>query len=327
MKVDIETRVQEYENVVELANRSREPLDSQSIQKIEELIKDSCSSEDPIFQVNCLQLIADLACSSQALSILESKQVPDTLIKILNENDPLIVPHALKFFYRVNPTCLETKYPQVLNKICDYCQSDDRQLLDYAIDFIAAIGRGGHAARKVLDNHGQFKQKCLSKLGSTIISSDSLLKSRTLKCIGDLLEIHEEDPREEAVKLSEQFYHAIIEGDLRMTNQLFALSKVPFMEIRINALHVVASIADTDWGQKELAAHQDFLTWLLDRSSETCKESKEAKFDILKTLVKSKTTSRAFKGEDYMKMRADFKNGPFHVGIAEEMLMDNQQAS
>lgn len=330
MKVEEEEsgirKIKEYEEVVDLANKNKEPLDEKSISTIEELIKDVSKQDDPIYQVNCLQLIADLACSKQALIVLEEKQVPTILISLLNSNDPLIVPHALKFFYRTNPIDLETKYPAVLDKICDYCVSENKQLLDYAIDLIAAIGRGGLAGRKVLDKHPKFRESCLKQLGHTIISSDSLIKSRTLRCICDLLELHDEDPREESSKLSENFYFAMIEGSHKMTNQLLALCRVPFMEIRINAMLVVAAIADQIWGQRELESHPNFLKWLLDRSSEACKEGKEAKFEILKTLVKSKTTPRFFKGEDYLKMRADFKNGPFHVGIAEEMLMDNQQA-
>lgn len=319
-------KVNDYEAVVELANRSKDPLSNESIKKIDELIKDMDKTDDPVFQVNCLQLVADLACSSQALAILEERQVPAKLITLLNESDPLIVPHALKFFYRIDPKYLETKYPQVLNKICDYCQSENKQMVDYAIDIIASIGRGGYSARKVLDNHQEFASKSLAKLGQLIISSDSLLKSRTLRCIFDLLELHDDDPKEESANLSEKFYHTIIEGENRMTTQVLALCRVPFMEIRINAMLIITAVAVHPWAQKELASHPNFVTWILDRSSETCKESKEAKFEILKTLVKSNTASRAFKGEDYLKMRADFKNGPFHVGIAEEMLMDDQAA-
>lgn len=329
MKVDEPgaDKVRDYEAVVELALRTKEPLDNPTIQKIEELIGDVNVSDDPVYQVNCLQLVADLACSKQALSILEEKQVPQKLIEILSRSDPLIVPHALKFFYRVNPKDLETKYPQVLNKVFDYCTSQDNQLVDYAIDIIAAIGRGGYNARKVLENHSNFKEKCLPILGSLIISSDSLLKSRTLRCINDLLELHDDDPKEETSSLSESFYHSMIPGQNRMTNHLLALCQVPFLEIKINAMLVVATVAVQQWAQKELAAHPDFVKWILDRSTETSKESKEAKFEILKTVVKSPTASRAFKSEDYMKMRADFKNGPFHVGIAEEMLMENLPTS
>ena len=324
MKITPEERLLEYENTVEQANKSKEPLEHEVTNKIEQLIDDANTTDDPVFQVNCLQLIADLACSPQALKLLEDKQVPQRLIKLLEDSDPLIVPHALKFFYRVNPSNLETKYGVVLDKICDYCQSDNKQLLDYAIDFIAAIGRGGYMARSVLVNHRHFKEKCLHRLGSTMISSDNLIKSRTLKCIHDLLELHEDDPRDQAGKLSEDLYFTILTGEHKMTNQLLALCRYPFMEIRVNALLVVAAVAGSEWGQKELASHTNFVQWILDRSTEKCKEGKEAKFEILKTLVKSKTTSRHFKGEDYMKMRADFKNGPFHVGVAEEMLIEEK---
>ena len=325
MKQDPTERLLEYENAVDQANRTRgEPLSGDVVKRIEQLIQDSELTDDPVFHVNCLQLIADLACSPQAFNILDEKQVPQKLIKILQESDPLIVPHALKLFYRVNPASLEVKYKEVLDKICDYCQSDDKQLYDYAIDFMASLGRGGYASRKILASHPQFAEKCLKQLGSSIISSDSLIKSRALKCIHDLIEIHEDDPIEEACKLSESFYFTIIPGEHRMTNQIFALCRYPFMEIRVNALLVVASIAGSEWGQKELAYHSEFVNWILDRSTEKCKDGKEAKFDILKTLVKSRTASRHFKGEDYMKMRADFKKGPFHVGVAEEMLLDEK---
>lgn len=321
-------KLADYETLVQKLTTTSEPIDQDSIKQIDKLIKDSESDVDPVYQVNCLQLIADLATSKQALALLEEKQVPRKLISLLEQSDPLIVPHALKFFYRVNPVFLETKYPEVLDRLCDYCDSDNKQLLDYAVDLIAVIGRAGLSARKVLDKHRNFKEKCLRQLGRAIISSaESMIKSRTLKCITDLIEIQEGDNKEESSGLSEKFYHAIIEGEHKMTNQLLALCRVPFIEIRVNAMLVVAAIANQIWGQKELASHPNFLKWILDRSSEACKEGKEAKFKILTALVKSGTASKVFKGEDYLKMRADFKNGPFHVGIAEEMMMDNQQAS
>jgi len=320
-------KIEEYEHIVELLSRVKEPITGDTVQKIDELIKDLDETDDVIYRVNCMQLVADLSCTNQGLRILEEKCVPQKLIRMLEESDPIIVPHALKFFYRVNPSHLGTKYQAVLEKICDYCQSDNRQLIDYAVDFIAAVGRGGYHARKVLDAFPSFNDKCLTRLGSSLVSSDSLIKSRTLKCVIDLIEVYEDDPREESSKLSELFYHKIIEGEHKMTNQLLGLCRYPFQEIRVNALLALAAVAGLEWGQKELAASKEFVKWLLDRSTEKSKESKEAKFEILKAIVKSKTGSKIFGGENYMKMRADLKNGPFHVGIAEEMLMDNQNAT
>lgn len=320
-------KISNYEALVQRITTSKDPIEKESIEQIDQLIKDSENTEDIIYQANCLQLIADLVNSNQALALLEEKQVPRKLIALLKQSDPLIVPHALKFFYRVNPVLFGTHYSEVLDILCEYCKSDDKQLLDYAVDFIAVIGRAGLSARRVLDAHSKFKDECLKRLGHAIISSDSVIKSRTLRCITKLIELMEGEDEKESSVLSEKFYHAIIEGEHRMTNQLLVLCRVPFIEIRVNAMLVVGAIANQIWGQKELASHPNFLKWILDRSTEACKEGKQAKFDILSALVKSGTASKVFKGEDYLKLRADFKNGPFHVGIAEEMMMDNQQAS
>lgn len=296
--------------------------------KIDQIIRDlDGATDDPLYQVTCLQLIADLGESKEALEILEAKQVPAKLIALLNKHDPLVIPHALKLFYRISPLRLEINYPQVLDKICDYLKSEDRQLMDYAVDFVSYIASGGYLCRQVLNRLPDFKHKCLPQLGSTIISSDPLIKTRVLQCLRELFAIGPDDPKEETSLLSNEFYHQTLPGAIRMTTQLLALCRIPIMEIRISAMQVVAAVAREAWAQAELAAHPNFSKWIVDRSSEACKEGKEAKFEILKAIVESKIATRAFKGEDYLKMRADFKMGPYHVGIAEEMLMDNQQAS
>lgn len=326
MSSNLLDRIAAYEQVVEDVSKNKETISDEAVQKIKELIQDLDRTDDAVFHVNCLQLIADLACSKQSLVVLDNEQVPQKLIKILNQDDPLVVPHALKYFYRVSPAFLETKYKPVLDKICEYCQSSNIQLNDYAIDFIAALGRGGYAAKKVLDNHPSFKEKCLSRLGS-IICADGTLKGRALVCLTDLIEVHEEDPQEEAKSLSDTFYHRVIEGERKMTDKLLGLCRYPFTEIRVNALNALTAVANMEWGQRELASNPDFIKWIIDRSTEKNKESKEAKFEILKTIVKSRDASKIFGGENFMKMRTDFKNGPFYVGVAEEMLMEDQNVT
>lgn len=286
-------RIKEYEAVVESANRINGPLDDKAKLLIDRLIKDLDCLEDPIYHANCLQLVADLASSSYALSVLDDKQVPKKLISFLFQGDPLIVPHALKMFYKINPSDLQRKYPPVLDKVFDYCQSENNQLLDYAIDFIAAIVRQGYYARKVLISHPDFKTKCLKQFGSTIISSNGLLKSRTLNCIAEMLKVHEDDPKEAASKLSEELYFAIIEGEHGMTKQLLSLCRVPFMEIRISAMLIIETITLQEWGIKVISSDEEFIKWVVEKSTETCKEGKETKAAILKNLKKTPTCQAA----------------------------------
>lgn len=255
-------KLQQYETVVKSVCDSNQPPNGNNIKILDELIRDIDTPDDPVYQGNCLQLVADLACSQKALTFLEERQVPDKLLHILAQEDTLIIPHALKLFYTIDSPQFETKYKRVLDIIFDYCQSDNRQLLYYAVDFIAALGRRGYKGRVVLDKHPQFQQKCLSKLGSTIISSESLLKCRTLECIRDLLALEENDPIDNASKLSEKFYNSIIEGEHKMTNQLLILCRVPFKEISTAATLVVKAISDYTWGQQELASQPDLLKFI-----------------------------------------------------------------
>lgn len=284
-------KLKEYESVVELAKK--QPLDDKAKHKLELLIKDLDSFEDPVYHVNCLQIVAELAGCKNGFNFLEERQVPQKLISLLDEGDPLIVPHALKLFYRIRPFDLRYKFPQVLDRIFEYCQTDDNQLLDYAIDFITAIVIQGFMARKVLDSHPDFRRKCLKQFGKTIVSSNSLLKSRTLKCIAEMLKVQEDDPKVETTKLSESFYFAIIEGEHKMTNQLLSLCRNPFMEIRISALSVAEAVSVQEWGEKELTSHEEFIKWLTEKSTETCKEGKETKAAILKNLKQTPTVKAA----------------------------------
>lgn len=286
-------KIKEYETVVESAKRSDEPLDDQAKLIIDRLIKDLDYLEDPIYHVNCLQIVADLATSANSLSVLDEKQVPQKLISFLCQGDPLIVPHALKMFYRIRPDELQRKYPQVLDKIFDYCKSENNQLLDYAIDFIAAIVRQGYQARKVLVSHPEFKSKCLRQFGLTLISSNSLLKSRTLNCIAEMLRVHEDDPKEATSKLSEELYFELIPGEHCMTKQLLSLCRVPFMEIRVGAMLVVETITLQEWGVKEISSNEEFIKWVVEKSTETCKEGKETKAAILKNLKQTPTCKAA----------------------------------
>lgn len=320
-------KIRKFEEAVEKISQASVKLDEESIKTIDQLITELDQKEDFVYLVNCLQIIADIACCKKGLPLLEQRHVPEKLTDILNQDDPLVVPHVLKFFCRIYPTDLDDKYSRVLEKIFEYFQSDNSQLLINAIDFLAVLGRAGYSARLMLNQRCPFFRKsCLTRLGSILKCADTTVKVRALQCIVDLLEIHEDDPKEETSKLSESFYLFIIEGEGKMTSQILSLCRQPFIEVRIHAMLVVAIIAEQVWGQQELAKDPTFLPWLLNRSTEVSKESKEAKFDILKTLVKSSTASKVFKGDDYVKMRADFKNGPFHVGVAEEMQMAQQHS-
>ena len=57
-----------------------------------------------------------------------------------------------------------------------------------------------------------------------------------------------------------------------------------------------------------------YLTeFLLDRSTETDKECKEAKFEVVEAICASKRCPNVFGNQNYLKFRQFVKEGPFYV--------------
>ena len=57
-----------------------------------------------------------------------------------------------------------------------------------------------------------------------------------------------------------------------------------------------------------------FLTeFLLDRSTETDKECKEAKYEVVETICASKRCANIFGNQNYLKLRQFVNEGPFYV--------------
>lgn len=232
--------------------KDQKTLASQQVSKIDEIIRGMEDNQDVLYQVNCLQLLSEFVGSKVILDYLETQRVPQRILTILDHNDTLLIPHALKLFLRMNPFDVEIKYPQIIDKVCDYFTSDDQQLLDYGIDFMATIGRGGYLARKVLERHPHFRRLCLPKLGLLLINSNPLLKSRALICIKDLIEVYPGEPRTETMALSKSFYFDILPGEVQMTNRLISLCRMPILEIKSSALDLVKAIVSQSWAPKEL---------------------------------------------------------------------------
>lgn len=251
LKAEIESISDIAERLIEQARDEKKLNEGQSA-KLDQIIQGIHNNEDLLYKVNCLQLLSTLATSKVYLSRLESLKVPQTILSILDENDKFVIPHALKFFHRINPFDVEIKFPQVIDLVCNYFKLDDPQLLDYGIDFIATVGRGGYLARKVLERHPSFKRVCLPKLGSLLCSSSPLLKERTLICVKDLLEVYPSEPRSETMALSKSFYSIFLDGEDKMTSQLTRLCQMPIKEIQTPALELAKALSSQTWAPKEL---------------------------------------------------------------------------
>ena len=65
-----------------------------------------------------------------------------------------------------------------------------------------------------------------------------------------------------------------------------------------------------------------FTEYILNRSTEKTKETKQSKFEIVKVLANSPTSREIFGEPYYVKLTAHFKQGPFFVQVQSEVAFE-----
>ncbi|OXB67099.1 hypothetical protein ASZ78_005672 [Callipepla squamata] len=90
-------------------------------------------------------------------------------------------------------------------------------------------------------------------------------------------------------------------------------------ELRLRCLDAVSSllylpaIANQAWAQKLMVNSPGFVEYIVDRSVEPDKASKDAKYELVKALVNSKTIAEIFGNQYYLRLRAYLHEGPYYV--------------
>lgn len=56
-----------------------------------------------------------------------------------------------------------------------------------------------------------------------------------------------------------------------------------------------------------------FVEYIVDRSVDPDKDSKDAKFELVKALINAKTTAEVFGNPHYLRLRAYHREGPYYI--------------
>lgn len=103
------------------------------------------------------------------------------------------------------------------------------------------------------------------------------------------------------------------------------IAQQPFTDLRCATHGVLNVLAQQPWGQRYMNDFPGFNEYLLDRLTENCKEGKESKFAIIKTLVESPTSLDIFGGPYYVNLKAYFLQGPYYVRVQAEVALEEGQ--
>lgn len=76
---------------------------------------------------------------------------------------------------------------------------------------------------------------------------------------------------------------------------------------------VFQAIASQLWGQKLMMSTPGFMEFILDRSSGQTKEAKDAKFELVGSLVGSSTAAEILGSPNYIRLKIYLREGPYYV--------------
>lgn len=76
---------------------------------------------------------------------------------------------------------------------------------------------------------------------------------------------------------------------------------------------VFQAMGSQPWGQKLMVATPSFMEFVLDRSAGQTKEAKDAKFELVGSLVCAPTAAEILGSQHYLRLKTYLREGPYYV--------------
>lgn len=204
-----------------------------------------------------------------------------------------------------------SEYPEFLRAILAAVPSPHEETVwGVAADTFGAVG-STLAGRKALAGCEAQVRASLETLGAVIAGSQSQLRIRALGVVAMLMACPEEAGGGGGGALENRRWFGLLHD--RTFSTLMQVVKQPFVDLRAAGLRVLLTVAQWEWGQREMNGHPGFLEYLLDRRTEPDRVGKELKYSVIHTLVASDTAEGVFGAQAFLKLRRYDREGPFFV--------------
>ncbi|KAF2348126.1 26S proteasome non-ATPase regulatory subunit 5 [Trinorchestia longiramus] len=296
------------------------------------------SSDDTLARLAALQLVSDLVEEEKALDHLNSAGVLHQMQSALQTAhstpdalDALTIPGLLKVFGvigRARPELLCSEHAAVVSLMLRLSSgsSNDPCLTLIALETLTQLA-ASHAAKRLL--HFNFRaemQACLTYVGQQLQSAPVDQRGRFLTAFVHLLSVPQmpQSDRVEGDDLQEllqSWYNTVIpSGKLDVVDKFMRL---PFPEVHLEAYRLLLALIALPWGVRMVASDARILKYLVNRSTESSKEGKELKHEVVSALVQHSAVLSEEAGKSaYDALKAYAKQGPFFVQPYVEMGID-----
>ncbi|KAK9498276.1 hypothetical protein O3M35_002946 [Rhynocoris fuscipes] len=320
-------KIRMYQVLVDISVKS-----SEGLSKIESSgffigMIDELKSSDTLAVMALILVITPLVPTVHGFDFLVRNDIVELVADqiVTSEHNPLaslIYPGFAKFFGHVGrafPQRLVASYPQVLQTLFKSVDSNDVSISIVSLETIAFIAYSPPGKATLYKQDDQLMRHVMAKLHESITTLPTEWRVRALAALADIIHLSSEFVTSDITKVSLAWFNQLGPSAMQV---IYEMARQPFPEIKAAAFHVLEEIAVHRWGQTKIANHPGLFEFLLDRSTETTLEGKQAKYDLIKTLYNSPTISSTFEEEQCARMSQYLEGGVINVQLGNHIAVE-----
>lgn len=274
------------------------------------------SQPDILAQMNCIELLTNLAMTNHGFTWLTEEGVLDKLEVLLSKINSesilaLLLPGLLVFFgclAKSRPEEICGKYKLFVLNLFSSTNSLDMTLRGIALETLAQVGSTVNG-KLILSQFAEM-DLAIKETGTTIRESVTETRVRALGALATLLELKPQDHTPELLSLTESWFTNLVTDPFKL---ILSICNQPFESLRLGGHKIIISLACQPWGQHLMKDSATFQEYLLNRAIETELEWKYSKFKIVETLLECSFTEEIFGSEYYQKLVQYHRAGPIYV--------------
>ncbi|KAG8568415.1 hypothetical protein GDO81_013989 [Engystomops pustulosus] len=219
----------------------------------------------------------------------------------------------VKFFGNLaildSPQQICERYPAFLQKVLHMAEGHETTMVGVGVDTLGVLG-SNIEGKQVLQKTGSRFHNVLQRLGEHARSAPTDLRVRCLDAMASIMFLPPDQHTDDLLAMAESWFRSLCSRPLEM---LRSIASQPFPELHCAALKVFTAIANQPWAQRMMVDSPGFVEYIVDRSVDPDKDSKDAKFELVKALINAKSTAQVFGNQHYLSLRAYHREGPYYV--------------
>ncbi|XP_075041763.1 26S proteasome non-ATPase regulatory subunit 5 [Mixophyes fleayi] len=323
-------RYRVYELLVEISSVSAESLDFCVKSGILPQLLEELTGDDVLLRVTCTETVTMLAGSLHGRQYLAQQGILDKISNMIlgADSDPfsgLYLPGLVKFFGNLaimdSPQQICEHYPAFLTKVFDMVEGHENTLIGVAVDTLGVLG-STIEGKQVLQKTGiRFNNVC-RRIGQHAKNAPTELRVRCLDSISSLMFLPLDEHTDDLLAMSESWFKCLSPHPMELFQ---SMATQPFPELHCGALKVLTAVANQPWAQKMMIDSPGFIEYVIDRSVDPDKDSKDAKFELVKALVNSKTSMEVLGNQHYLRLRAYLREGPYYVKAVSTVAVEGSE--